>query len=415
MCSVRVWHRSDDGKIKTIRERLGPGDYFGEMALLKQGAPRGATITATSSTVCLTLDRTTFRSLLGENIAHEMIEREAARRNAELERSRRPQITLADLEVVAMLGVGTYGRVKLVLHGTERTPHALKCMRKATVVAGGQAEQVLAEKALQQKCDHPFILRLVASFQDDAHLYMLLEVALGGELFTQLRAKGKLPEPHACFYSACVTSAIAYMHSIFIVYRDLKPENLLLDATGYVKVVDFGFAKLLTVDTARAWTLCGTPEYLAPEIVLSSGHTFSVDWWAMGILLFELLTGQPPFTASDPMEIYKRVLANRVSFPSKTGKKAKELISKLLVTNPSQRLGSLKRGSRDVVEHSWYKQQGVDFAALCKRTLPAPVVPELASATDTSHFGECKEANDGEANDGEEKEAEAYNEIFKEF
>ena len=132
MCSVRVWHRSDDGKIKAIRERLGPGDYFGEMALLKQGAPRGATITATSSTVCLTLDRTTFRSLLGENIAHEMIEREAARRNAELERSRRPQITLADLEVVAMLGVGTYGRVKLVLYGADRAPHALKCMRKAT-------------------------------------------------------------------------------------------------------------------------------------------------------------------------------------------------------------------------------------------------------------------------------------------
>ena len=165
---------------------------------------------------------------------------------------------------------------------------------------------------------------------------MLLELALGGELFSVLREKNRFEEPQSRFYAACVQAAFAYLHDKQIVYRDLKPENLLFDAEGYLKVVDFGFAKHI-ID--RTWTLCGTPEYLAPEIITNKGHNLAVDWWAFGILMFEMLVGQPPFCADDPMDIYQKILRNRVAYPSSMSKPAKDLIAKLLISarypNPS--------------------------------------------------------------------------------
>ena len=382
--SVKVWNEVG-GKENVVKDKLGPSDYFGEMALLND-EPRGASVTSTSSTVCMKLDRKTFRKLLGENIAHEIIEREAARRKAELERKQRPPIRMQDLKTLAILGVGTFGRVKLCLHGSEQTPYALKCMRKGQVIALKQVEHVMNEKNLLEICDHPFLLRLAATFQDDNEIYMLLELALGGELFSELRAKVKFEEKQSCFYAACVGAAFAYMHDLQIVYRDLKPENLLFDSVGYLKVVDFGFAKLIT---DRTWTLCGTPEYLAPEIITNKGHNLAVDWWAFGILIFEMLTGQPPFCADDPMDIYQKILRNRFTYPAFVSKSARDLISKLLVTNPAQRLGSLKKGPRDVTGHAFFKP--IDFNALYKRTIPAPFKPKISSPTDTSNFDDYEE------------------------
>ena len=183
-----------------------------------------------------------------------------------------------------------------MLHTPTNTPYALKCMRKGQIVALKQVEHVMNEKTLLDACDHPFLLRLAATFQDSEEIYMLLELALGGELFTVLRNANKFEEPQGRFYAACVCSAFSYMHDLSIVYRDLKPENLLFDAEGYMKVVDFGFTKKIT---DRTWTLCGTPEYLAPEIITNKGHNLAVDWWAFGILIFEMLVGQPPFCADE--------------------------------------------------------------------------------------------------------------------
>jgi serine/threonine protein kinase len=331
-----------------------------------------------------------LQALLGP--MHDIVSREAERRQREVERASRPKIHKDDLTIHAILGVGTFGRVKLVLHTKDDDrPYALKCMRKGQVIALKQVEHVMNEKNLLDMCDHPFLLRLAATFQDEDEIYMLLELALGGELFSVLRERNRFDEPTSRFYASCVCSAFTYLHDRQIVYRDLKPENLLFDAEGYLKVVDFGFAKILQ---DRTWTLCGTPEYLAPEIITNKGHNLAVDWWAFGILCHEMLFGQPPFCADDPMEIYQKILRNKYSFPSVISKLARDLISKLLVTNPAQRLGSLKRGALDVSSAPFFK--GLDFAALEKKTLKAPYVPVIKSPTDTSNFDEYEEDSPAE-------------------
>jgi len=271
--------------------------------------------------------------------------------------------------------------VKLVIHTPTQTPYALKCMRKGQVIALKQVEHVMNEKKLLELCDHPFLLNLAATYQDSDEIYMLLELALGGELFSILRERNNFSENISRFYAANVASAFAYMHDLQVVYRDLKPENLLFDATGYLKVVDFGFAKMIT---DRTWTLCGTPEYLAPEIIQNKGHNWSVDWWAFGILIFEMLFGQPPFCADDPMDIYQKILRNKVSYPSSFSKNAKDLISKLLVSNPTARLGSLKNKSRDITGHPFFKQ--TNWSTLVKKEEKAPYIPPISSPTDTSNF-----------------------------
>ena len=378
---VRVESTNAEGGTTLIREHLGPSDYFGERALLKD-EPRMATVTATARTICMKLDRATFTTLLGANIGNDILQREADRREREIERMNRPAIHMADLKLMTILGVGTFGRVKLVTHSKDGDkPYALKCMRKGQVIALKQVDHVMNEKKLLEMCDHPFLLRLAATFQDEEEIYMLLELALGGELFSVLRERNSFDEPQARFYASCVCSAFSYMHDLSVVYRDLKPENLLFDAEGYLKVVDFGFAKLIT---DRTWTLCGTPEYLAPEIITNKGHSLSVDWWAFGILIFEMLVGQPPFCADDPMDIYQKILRNRVTYPAFVSKNAKELVSKLLVSNPVQRLGSLKRGHRDVSGHLFFKP--VDWQQLTRKTQKAPYIPKISSPTDTSNF-----------------------------
>lgn len=215
---------------------------------------------------------------------------------------------------------------------------------------------------------------------------MVLELALGGEIFSLLRDRGRFDENGSRFYTACVVSAFIHMHDLKIVYRDLKPENLLLDATGHVKICDFGFAKQL--DGGVTYTLCGTPEYLAPEIISNIGHGLPVDWWALGILIFELLTGDPPFMADDPMVLYQQILRGTFLFPGFVAKPAKDLILKLLVARPSMRIGIAKRGHRDLLLHPWLKL--IDMTALLKRQgkPPAtpPVVPKIAHDADMSNY-----------------------------
>jgi hypothetical protein len=364
---------------ETIKEGLTSGDYFGEMSLL-ESQPRMATVTATTDDVVLmSLDRATFTSLLGP--LGNILNREASKRHKEAEKAKKPVVNKADLKMMTILGVGTFGRVKLVLHTPTNTPYALKCMRKGQIIALKQVEHVMNEKSILEMCDHPFLLTLAASYQDEDELYMLMSLALGGELFSILRERNKFDEPTARFYAANVCSAFEYLHEHRIVYRDLKPENLLLDADGYLKVVDFGFAKIIS---DRTWTLCGTPEYLAPEIISNKGHGLGVDWWAIGILIYEMLVGFPPFCADDPMEIYQKILRGKLSFPAAFPKHARDMVTKLLNDKPPQRLGCGKRGGRDVREHAFF--QKVDFQKLEDKAIQAPIIPTINSPLDTSNY-----------------------------
>jgi len=366
------------GSDKTPRELavLNQGQFFGERALLTD-EPASATIKASGTTALYVCDRATFTAVFGP--MQSLIDAEIKRRDDAGKRPVAPD--WADLEMRRLLGVGTFGRVKLVIHKPTDKSYALKCMRKAQVVQTKQQQHVMHEKKILSQMEHPFILALVATYQDAGELYMLLEVALGGELFSLLAKRAPLPDAHARFYSAQVVSIFSYMHGLKIVYRDLKPENLLIDPSGYIKMVDFGFAKVLN---ERTWTLCGTPEYLAPEIILNKGHGFGADWWCVGILTFECLTGATPFVSNDPMDGYRKIIKCRVPWPVSISSITRDFIDKLLVVEASKRLGCLRGGSLDVRSHPWFS--GLDFKKLEAKKVPAPFVPKIKSHKDDSNF-----------------------------
>ncbi|GFR97189.1 cAMP-dependent protein kinase catalytic subunit [Elysia marginata] len=186
---------------------------------------------------------------------------------------------------------------------------------------------------------------------------MLMEYVPGGELFSYLRSSGRFSSSAGNFYASEIIVALDYLHSKSIVYRDLKPENLLLDADGHLKITDFGFAKIVE---DRTWTLCGTPEYLAPEIILSKGHNKAVDWWSLGILIYEMLVGYPPYYAENPFGIYEKIIAGKTEWPRHIDLVAKDLIKKLLIPDRTRRLGNMKNGSEDIKRHKWFKGQDWD-------------------------------------------------------
>ncbi|GAB5590274.1 Cytochrome c oxidase subunit 1 [Umbelopsis nana] len=257
----------------------------------------------------------------------------------------------------------------------------MKVLKKQEVVRLKQVEHINSEKQILAMVKFPFIVNLYCTFQDDRNLYMMLEYVVGGELFSHLRRAGRFTTDITRFYASEILLAVEYLHSKDIIYRDLKPENLLLDHRGHIKITDFGFAKTV-VD--RTWTLCGTPEYLAPEIIQSKGHGKAVDWWAMGILIFEMLAGYPPFYDDNSFGIYEKILAGRVMFPTHFDPYAKDLLKRLLVGDRSRRLGNLKGGAEDVKQHKWFR--GVDWFGLLEKTVQAPIIPPYRHPGDTSNF-----------------------------
>ncbi|ORZ12813.1 camp-dependent protein kinase 10 [Absidia repens] len=279
------------------------------------------------------------------------------------------------------LGTGTFGRVYLTKEQIQNKIYAVKVLKKADVVRLKQVEHINSERYVLSHVNFPFIVELYCTFQDHQSLYMVQEYVLGGELFRHLRKAGRFGNDTARFYAAEIILAIEYLHSKDIIYRDLKPENILLDREGHIKITDFGFAKIV-VD--RTWTLCGTPEYLAPETIQSKGHGKAVDWWALGIIIFEMLVGYPPFYDNNHFGIYERILDGKVRYPGYLEPSAKDLLKRLLVIDRTRRLGNLKGGADDVKMHKWLK--GTDWLGLLKKTARAPLVPSYSSDQDTSNF-----------------------------
>ncbi|GAA5852113.1 hypothetical protein JCM8547_000161 [Rhodosporidiobolus lusitaniae] len=299
-------------------------------------------------------------------------------------------LMLGDFDMLDTLGTGTFGRVLLarlrpdpVKRPTQAQPHyfAMKVLEKNTIVRLRQVEHVNSERATLAWVRHPFVVNLFCTFQDESNLYLLLEYVQGGELFSHLRRAGRFSADVARFYAANLVLALENLHKQDIIYRDLKPENLLIDHTGHIKMTDFGFAKYVP---ERTYTLCGTPEYLAPEIITATGHSAACDWWALGVLLFELLAGYPPFFADNPLEIYERILQGRFGVPAHIDPLAKDLIRRLLTADLSKRLGNLKGGAADVRNHPWF--EGVDWAAVERKEIRAPIIPLTSIPGDCSNF-----------------------------
>ena len=266
--------------------------------------------------------------------------------------------------------------------------YALKILKKAEIIRLKQVDHIISEYTILASISHPFIVCLNGITQDDKYLYLVLDYINGGELFVYLRSVGKFEVEQAQFYSAEIVIIFEYLHSKNIVYRDLKPENLLLDNKGYLKLTDFGFAKVVS---SRTYTLCGTPEYLAPEMLLNKGHGKAVDWWTFGILLYEMLAGIDPFADDDPMLVYQKILKGKVKFPRTFDKNAKSLVKHLLQADLSKRYGNLKSGVADIKGHRFYKEFGWD--KLSNGTMKAPYIPEIKSESDTSHFSQYPDSD----------------------
>lgn len=220
---------------------------------------------------------------------------------------------------------------------------------------------------------------------------MLLEYVSGGELFTYLRATQKFENDKALFFSVEIVSALAHCHELDIIYRDMKPENVLIDVTGHVKLTDFGFAKKVK---DRTWTLCGTPEYLAPEIIQSKGHGKAVDWWSLGILIYEMLAGFPPFFDENPFDIYRKILECKVEFPRHFDSHAKDLIKKLLVLDRTKRLGCLRKGTQDILDHKWFSSRGFTWTDVYRKKLRPPIVPIVSHAGDAQNFEDYDDSDE---------------------
>ncbi|XP_012273063.1 cGMP-dependent protein kinase 1 isoform X2 [Orussus abietinus] len=373
---------------------LGRGQYFGEKALYDdEGDNRrqANAIALVPGVECLTLDGASFLNYLGglEEIRNKdwMAEYEKQKRSLTPKRwtNAYANLVLSDLETIGTLGVGGFGRVELVtLKSDPEKSFALKKLKKKVMVDQQQQEHVLNEKHIMQACDSAFICKLYHTYKDCKYVYFLMEVCLGGDVWTTLQRRRHFDDPTAQFMVGCVVEALDHLHSLNIVYRDLKPENLMLDTRGYLKLVDFGFSK--KIGPAKTWTFAGTPEYVAPEIILNKGHDRAVDYWALGILTHELLVGKPPFRGNDHMTTYNKILkgVEMVGIPSIVNKNASNLIKKLLRLCPSERLGYQRNGIQDIRDHKWFST--FNWEALRRLALPAPIVPTVRCHTDTRNF-----------------------------
>jgi cGMP-dependent protein kinase len=393
------------GNKRCVLTTLGVGDFFGERSLLTNEL-RSATITCIGRVEVVKVDQYAFKLLLGPvtdtlskrvaesrkrdqtalQLGHDLIQipkemLEKAHQSRTILASTNPDIRFDDLEIIGFLGKGGYGYVELVKHKRTAMTYALKTLSRAHVVRTRSQNNVLNEKNMLALMDSPYIIRLYATYKDKTRLLFLLEPCLGGELFHLLRDRGIFNEKAARFYAASVILALEEIHNNGVVYRDLKPENLLLDNEGFIKVTDFGLSKL--IGEQRTFTVCGTPHYLSPEIIQGTGHTKSVDLWCLGVLIYEMLTGRPPFyhpgERGDHISLYRRITSVDFESSSHFTVHSWDVITKLLQYKSAMRLSipALK-------EHPWFSP--IDWRELQRRNIRAPIIPFVKSQQDLSNF-----------------------------
>uniref|UniRef100_A0A8C9U8Y5 Ribosomal protein S6 kinase n=1 Tax=Scleropages formosus TaxID=113540 RepID=A0A8C9U8Y5_SCLFO len=304
------------------------------------------------------------------------------------------KVGIKNFELLKVLGTGAYGKVFLVRkvsgHDSGKL-YAMKVLKKATIVQKAKtAEHTRTERqVLEHIRQSPFLVTLHYAFQTDTQLHLILDYVNGGELFTHLVQRVRFKEQEVVLYSGEITLALEHLHKLGIVYRDLKLENILLDCEGHIVLTDFGLSKEFD---ERAYSVCGTIEYMAPEIVAgdNAGHDKAVDWWSLGVLMYELLTGGSPFAVdgdgNSHSDISRRILKSQPPFPKDIGPLARDIIQRLLVKDPSKRLGSGPSGADDVKKHPFY--QKINWKDLAAKKVPAPFKPVIRGEMDVSNFAE---------------------------
>ena len=286
---------------------------------------------------------------------------------------------LEDFKIIKVLDKGSFGKVFLVENKLNGRLYAMKRIRKDVLIEKKQIENTQNEKKILLNLEHPFLLGMSYVIQNDLRIYFFLDFIEGGNLYQNLFKVKRFKEHQVKFFAAQLVLAFGFLHNEKIVHRDLKPENVLLDADGYLKLADFGLAKSLDKKKPLTYSFCGTTEYLAPEIIKDEGHSFTVDWWTLGILIYELRTGRTPFLHKNSHQTTKLIKSGRIIFPDPVKHKIdmseemKDIIVKLLNKNPTKRLGH--KSSRDVMDHPWFKD--INWKKLYRKEIKPPYFPEI--------------------------------------
>ena len=306
--------------------------------------------------------------------------------NAELEQTINVKVTFNDFEPLKLLGRGSFGEVLLVRLKANQKVYAMKILSKNLLKIKRQQIHTKTERDLMVKINCPFIVNIKSAFQDIAKLYIVSEFMQGGDMFYHMH-DGKIiifNNDKTRFYIMELVLALEFLHKNNMVYRDLKPENILLDAKGHIKLTDFGLSKILETESDKAFTICGTPQYLAPEILQKKGYNKAVDWWSLGCVMYEMLTGKIPFAIKRGVKLNMKIYEQGVKYPDHLYKNAKDLIKKLLVIDPNERLGSGPDGSENIKKHPFFK--GINWNDAYQRKSKPPFIPKLKNDTDLRYF-----------------------------
>lgn len=317
-------------------------DYFGERSILFDEF-RSATIVAKGNVSCWLLHKNDFLSIIDERIRFNMLNR------IELQDD---SIHLDDIRIVRHIGKGMFGNVFLVVHKQKRKLFALKTIDRRKIEAYELYQNLVLERSIMMQLDHTFILKIIRTSKDSHRLYFIMEFVRGSDLFDVLRVLGLLEEKDCRFYTASLILILEHLHERDIIYRDLKPENVMVDEEGYLKLIDFGTAKIVN---GRTYTIIGTPQYMAPEVIIGKGYGVAADYWSLGIILYEFIYGAVPFGEEDedPYVVYEKVLEHRIKFPSaqEYSPATKQLIEQLLSKNPAMRIGG---SFENLKKHPWF-------------------------------------------------------------